>query len=722
MATTVDTLAVRIEADLTPMRRALRNAQNSVKNSTQKMAKGFQTLDAKVAAVTARLGGLKGAALAGAAAGVAMLGAGAVRTSARFEDLQKTLNVVFGGMEQGEAAMRFIKQFAQTTPFDVETLTNAFIKFKAAGIDPTVDLMNTFGDAASVTTDKVAAFETMVRVVSRSVSGGLEMMELDQLADQGLPVFEIIEQKLGILRKEVTEFGQTAEGAEKIIEALKDGFDERFGGAMAASLKNTSTEMSNLNIAATDAMQALGDGIGGFGLSAATGFLSDTLAQLLMILKPVARALSAVLGAALYAVTGILRGFTEATLLLMKGLVDLVEFGAKLVPEKFAGFHSVIDDMVMSLEELEERMNSTTDTASDAIDTSGLKKDSKELTDTLEKQAEALKTFQAEAAGYSDAQIEALKSAGLFSKMDFTSGITGTPLELVPDVTRVLDAVNQVEILRQAKEALEEEEEEREKKAEERAKSLEQRQAKAAAAFEKVKDAVMSTLPPQTALLANIKMIEDALPSMGEKLRGLAEQGLAKLRKEAQETAFQFERDMNPAFDALVSGAQALGDGVVSSFRGMLDGTKDVLGGFKDMLKNVVADVIAQIFRLTVVNQVLNAIFPGLGLQTSTMGGILGTAAGGGAIQGGKPYLVGERGPELIVPKTGSTVMNNHNTKNALGGGGGTVVHQTINVSAGVSQTVRAEMLSLLPRFKQDTMNAVVDAKRRGGSFGQAFG
>jgi len=31
-------------------------------------------------------------------------------------------------------------------------------------------------------------------------------------------------------------------------------------------------------------------------------------------------------------------------------------------------------------------------------------------------------------------------------------------------------------------------------------------------------------------------------------------------------------------------------------------------------------------------------------------------------------------------------------------------------------------MISLLPRFKQDTMNAVVDAKRRGGAFGQAFG
>jgi hypothetical protein len=53
--------------------------------------------------------------------------------------------------------------------------------------------------------------------------------------------------------------------------------------------------------------------------------------------------------------------------------------------------------------------------------------------------------------------------------------------------------------------------------------------------------------------------------------------------------------------------------------------------------------------------------------------------------------------------------------------GGATVVNQTINVETGVSQTVRAEMLSLLPVIKQDTLAAVADGKRRGGSFGQVL-
>lgn len=83
----------------------------------------------------------------------------------------------------------------------------------------------------------------------------------------------------------------------------------------------------------------------------------------------------------------------------------------------------------------------------------------------------------------------------------------------------------------------------------------------------------------------------------------------------------------------------------------------------------------------------------------------------------GQPYLVGERGPELIVPQSASTAMNAGQTRSAMQGGGGTIVNQTINVSAGVAQTVKAEMLSLLPQIKADTMRSVADANMRGGSY-----
>jgi hypothetical protein len=48
-------------------------------------------------------------------------------------------------------------------------------------------------------------------------------------------------------------------------------------------------------------------------------------------------------------------------------------------------------------------------------------------------------------------------------------------------------------------------------------------------------------------------------------------------------------------------------------------------------------------------------------------------------------------------------------------------VMQTINVSTGVQQTVRAEIKSLMPQIADSAKAAVLDARRRGGSYGSAF-
>jgi len=52
---------------------------------------------------------------------------------------------------------------------------------------------------------------------------------------------------------------------------------------------------------------------------------------------------------------------------------------------------------------------------------------------------------------------------------------------------------------------------------------------------------------------------------------------------------------------------------------------------------------------------------------------------------------------------------------------GGVVVNQTINVSTGVQQTVRTEIKSLMPQIAESAKSAVMDAKRRGGSYGRSF-
>ena len=81
--------------------------------------------------------------------------------------------------------------------------------------------------------------------------------------------------------------------------------------------------------------------------------------------------------------------------------------------------------------------------------------------------------------------------------------------------------------------------------------------------------------------------------------------------------------------------------------------------------------------------------------------------ANGGSVQGGKPYIVGERGAELFVPSSSGEIIPNNKM-------GGITIQNVINVSTGVSQTVRAEIANLMPQISSMTTEAVRDAQARG--------
>ena len=189
--------------------------------------------------------------MAGVASAFAAIGGAAVINSivsigSRFEDLQNSLNVVFGSANRGADAFARVQEFAQGTQFSVQTLTQAFVQLKGAGVEPTDKLLSTFANTAAVTTDSMGTLQAMVDLVTRSTSGGMGLEDLNRLADRGVPVFTILEEKLGKTRLELTEFGKTAEGSRKILDALTKGLDERFGTALGDSENNLSRLTNNL--------------------------------------------------------------------------------------------------------------------------------------------------------------------------------------------------------------------------------------------------------------------------------------------------------------------------------------------------------------------------------------------------------------------------------------------------------------------------------------------
>jgi hypothetical protein len=141
------------------------------------------------------------------------------------------------------------------------------------------------------------------------------------------------------------------------------------------------------------------------------------------------------------------------------------------------------------------------------------------------------------------------------------------------------------------------------------------------------------------------------------------------------------------------------------AFMSMVDGTKSVKDAFKEMARNI----IMELYEVLVVKQLVAGVTGAFGKAFPVLGKALGFMADGGTMQANRPYIVGERGPELMVPGRSSAVISN----DRLGGGGAVIVNQTINVSTGVQQTVRAEIKSLMPQIADSAKAAVFDAQRR---------
>lgn len=218
--------------------------------------------------------------------GTAIAGAFAVRevvqVSARFEDLRITLQTLYRDVGAGTRAFNDIKEFAKTSSFAVEDLVQTVLKLKSAGLEPNIALLRLFADVSGSVADKVGALQAITDLYARTTAGGLGLEDLNRLADRGIPVFQILSEKLGLSRLEITKVGQSAEGAALILKALEVGLAETFGGAAQAKANSLTQAMANFR----DTINNLVDLLGRLGLNTALANFINALGNALEQLKP----------------------------------------------------------------------------------------------------------------------------------------------------------------------------------------------------------------------------------------------------------------------------------------------------------------------------------------------------------------------------------------------------------------------------------------------------
>ncbi len=234
-----------------------------------------------------------------------------------------------------------------------------------------------------------------------------------------------------------------------------------------------------------------------------------------------------------------------------------------------------------------------------------------------------------------------------------------------------------------------------------------------------INDTILAGLSDKERLAREIANIKDLRAEMIEVLgsEAEAERVLGEAIALAQEKAAEGLSELEDLGESV---GQALGN----AFQGV---TKDLISAdgagrnFGDTLRNLglkLADVVLQA-----------AVFKPLqGLATDLFGSVLtglsGARASGGPVASGKAYLVGEKRPEVFVPSQNGTIEPSVAAYASRGGAAGeragaVSVSQTVNISAGVGPTVRAEVSKMLPELEQTLAAGVAERAARGGAFGR---
>jgi hypothetical protein len=200
-------------------------------------------------------------------------------------------------------------------------------------------------------------------------------------------------------------------------------------------------------------------------------------------------------------------------------------------------------------------------------------------------------------------------------------------------------------------------------------------------------------------------------------------------RNKGVKETIDLTRELTEAQKQQVAIADSVSGAFGDMFMNMVDGTMSA----KDAFRAMAADIIRELYRIMVVEQMVQSLRSGIMgfFSPASAAGTGGSVApprrptgvfDGGGYTGSGPRSGGldGKGGFMAMLHPRETVID-HTKGQSVGGGDTVTVNQTINVSTGVQQTVRAEIKQLMPQIAESAKSAVVDAKRRGGSYGRAF-
>ena len=173
-------------------------------------------------------------------------------TASQFEQFRVVLENIEGSSTAAEKALKWVKNFAQTTPYELADVMDAFVSLKAYGIDPMGGSLTAVGDAAAGMNKTIGE---AVEAVADAMTGEYERLKgfgitAAVAGDKVTLTYVKAGKAISVVAKKGIE-------AEKAVEGI---FNARFGGMMAKQsttfvglIRNLKDNWSNFLLMVADA-------------------------------------------------------------------------------------------------------------------------------------------------------------------------------------------------------------------------------------------------------------------------------------------------------------------------------------------------------------------------------------------------------------------------------------------------------------------------------------
>lgn len=220
---------------------------------------GLDGVMGKVAKVGAVLGGVT----LGIGAGLGTLGLKAVQASAGMEQSRIAFTTMLGSAQAADSFLKQLQQFAANTPFEFVGLQASAKQLLAFGFNAkaVIPTMTAIGDAVSALGGGQELIDRVTMALGQMMSKGkVQSDEMLQLAEAGIPAWDMLAKKLGTdIPTAMKKVQDGAVDAKTGIDAITTGMEQRFGGMMQKQSTTIAGMWSNVQDSVGQTLTVIGD-------------------------------------------------------------------------------------------------------------------------------------------------------------------------------------------------------------------------------------------------------------------------------------------------------------------------------------------------------------------------------------------------------------------------------------------------------------------------------